>query len=230
MIPREHFQEIWRQKQASGAPTPTNQRAEKTASVLGHGKILLDIGCGSGALSPLLRNRFETIIGLDFIEDVLVEARRAGVVPVCANFSNPLPFLTDTFDVVVLLSTLQYALDPKKLLQEASRVARPGGIVCLSVPNMRAITRLVKLVLLGIFPRASSDSAGYDGGTLHYFCYRNVSDMLEECGLSVLWQGGAFPRPRLARFWPERPRFLRKINSEFLSAEVLIKAIKPPLR
>jgi SAM-dependent methyltransferase len=230
MITRDHFHEIWRQKQAGGVSTPRNQRVEKAAPVLGQGKVLLDIGCGSGALSPLLKNRFETIVGLDFIEGVLAEARRGGEVPVCASFSHPLPFLADTFDAVVLLSTLQYAVDPKKLVQEASRVARPGGTVLLSVPNMRVITRLVKLVFLGIFPRTSSDPAGYDGGTLHYFCYRNVHDLLEECGLSVVWQGGAFPRPRLARLWPERPGFLRKIQSEFLSAEVLIKAIKPPLR
>jgi SAM-dependent methyltransferase len=229
MSTREHFQEIWRQKQAGGASTPKNQRVQKAASLLGQGKILLDIGCGSGELSPLLRNRVETIIGLDFIEGVLAEARKGGEVPVCASFSNSLPFLSNTFDVVVLLSTLQYALDPKKLLLEASRVARPGGTVFLSIPNMRVITRLVKLVFFGIFPRTSSDSTGYDGGTLHYFCYRNVSGLLEECGLSVLWQGGAFPRPRLAHLWPERPDFLRKFKSEFLSAEVLIKAIKPPL-
>jgi ubiquinone/menaquinone biosynthesis C-methylase UbiE len=229
MSTSRHFQEIWRQKQASSAATPKNQRVEKAASVLGHGKMLLDIGCGSGALSPLVRKRFETIIGLDFVEGVLAEARKAGEVPVCGTFSNPLPFLSNTFDVVALLSTLQYAFDPKKLLREAARVTRPGGTVFLSVPNMRVITRLVKLVLLGIFPRTSADSAGYDGGTLHYFCYRNVAELLEECGLRVLWQGGAFPRPRFAHVWPEHPSFLRKIRSEFLSAEVLVKAIKPPL-
>jgi SAM-dependent methyltransferase len=230
MITRDHFQEIWRQKQAGGASTPRNQRVEKAAPVLGQGKVLLDIGCGSGALSPLLKNRFETVVGLDFIEGVLAEARRGGEVPVCASFSYPLPFLADTFDAVVLLSTLQYAVDPKKLLQEASRVARPGGTVLLSVPNMRVITRLMKLAVFGVFPRTSSDSTGYDGGTLHYFCFRNVSNLLEECGLTVVWQGGTFPRPQFARFFPERPSFLRKLRSEFLSAEVLIKAMKPPVR
>jgi SAM-dependent methyltransferase len=227
---RDHFQEIWRQKQASGASTPRNQRAEKAASFLGHGKILLDIGCGSGALSVLLRNRFRIIVGLDFVEGALIEARRAGEIPVCASFSDPLPFSTDTFDAVALLSSLQYALDPKQLLQEASRVARPGGAVFLSIPNMRVITRLIKLAVFGDFPSTSSDSSGYDGGTLHYFCSRNVSNLLKECGLSIVWQGGAFPRPRLARLLPERPCLLRKIRSEFLSAEVLIKAIKPPVR
>jgi SAM-dependent methyltransferase len=203
---------------------------EKAASVLGHGRLLLDIGCGSGALSPLLGDRFETIIGLDLVEGALVEARKAGEDPVCATFCNTLPFLSNTFDAVVLLSTLQYALDPKKLLLEASRVARPGGIVFLSIPNMRVVTRLVKLAFLGIFPRTSADSLGYDGGALHYFCFRNVADLLEDCGLRVLWQGGAFPRPHFARLWPERAMWFRKFKSEFLSAEVLIKAIKQPLQ
>jgi hypothetical protein len=94
---------------------------------------------------------------------------------------------------------------------------------------MRVISRLFKLAFSGIFPRTSGDSVGYDGGTFHYFCYRNVAELLEECGMRVAWQGGAFPRPKLARLWPERPDFLRKFKSEFLSAEVLIKAIKLPV-
>lgn len=189
--------------------------------------MLLDIGCGTGALSPFVKDRFDTIVGLDLVEGVLVEARGAGEVPVCGTFNDPLPFLSNTFDAVVLLASLQLANNPKDVLVEVDRVTRPGGIVVLSVPNMRVITRLIKLLVLGTFPQTSADLAGYDGGTLHYFCFRNVAEMLQQFGLRVIWQGGAFPRPQLARLWPERPGIFRKFKSEFLSAEVLIKALKP---
>ncbi len=85
--------------------------------------------------------------------------------------------------------------------------------------------RIFKLAVLGRFPPVSRDP-GYDGGTRHYFCARDVFALLTRAGFRVRWHGGLVPRPALAAYLPEWPGALRHFKAEFFCAELLIDAVK----
>ena len=155
----------------------------------------------------------------------LPSVHQAGARPVQADFSAGLPFQASAFDAVACLSTLQYADDPRLVLAEFNRVLRPGGQLALVLPNMRAITRLLKLTVLGRFPPVSSDP-GYDGGTRHYFCSQDVVDLLTRAGFNTRWRGGHIFRPAWMRWWPDWPAGSRRFKAEFFCAEMLILAEK----
>jgi SAM-dependent methyltransferase len=126
---------------------------------------------------------------------------------------------------VTILSVLQYFQDLYQVLGECHRVLAPYGALVLSVPNMRAVWRVGKLLFLGTFPRVSLDKEGYDGGTLHYFAYSNLRQLLYETGFEVIWAHGIFCLPRFFERFPNKD-ILGKVKREFFSAEIFVMARK----
>lgn len=93
----------------------------------------LDIGAGDGALAGLLAPACRLLVCLD-PSPAMVAAGRAR----CAEGGWPsvrwvrgvgesLPFPDGGFDTVLLLQSLQYVAEPRRVLREAGRVLAPGG-------------------------------------------------------------------------------------------------------
>lgn len=94
---------------------------------------VLDIGCGTGAVSRDLAMRADVadVIGADLTPILLERARRLsegidGLTFVEAD-ARALPFPERTFDVVVMHTLLCHVPEPESVLAEAARVLRPGG-------------------------------------------------------------------------------------------------------
>jgi ubiquinone/menaquinone biosynthesis C-methylase UbiE len=109
--------------------------AEPVRQVLGQlpDGLVLDVGAGTGRLARSLLQLPEvnatviclepsarmTALGVTRTPDVRAPWLRA--------WSVPLPFASDTFDLVASLEILEFTPRPKKTLQELIRVLRPGG-------------------------------------------------------------------------------------------------------
>jgi SAM-dependent methyltransferase len=96
------------------------------------GRPVLNIGCGTGTLLPLLRSRAggkASITGLDFSARMLERARETAdpsVTFVRAN-AQDMPFPTCTFDAVVSLDAFSHFPDKLAALTESRRVLTDGG-------------------------------------------------------------------------------------------------------
>ena len=111
---------------------------------------VLDAGCGWGALTFPLADRFGDVYGLDIVpqRSAFVKMRAQqdnvrGVLPVCGQLTR-LPFPDDFFDLAVLNGVLEWIPstedgDPLKVqeaaLREVCRVLRPGGVMYLAIEN-----------------------------------------------------------------------------------------------
>jgi|YNPBryulayer2012_1023412.scaffolds.fasta_scaffold05436_2 methionine biosynthesis protein MetW len=222
----KHYAEVWGRKSITDYVPGSNLRVEAAANILHPGQRLLDVGCGDGILGMLVRNRFEEIYGVDISDKAIEVAQRRGIKAYKVNLNvEALPFEDNYFDSITCLATLQLIYDINTMLREFNRVLKPDGELVLTVPNMRAYWRIFKLVVLGYFPRTSLDPEGYDGGTLHYFCYRNLKDLLEKSGFKVMMRRGIFCLPRLIEKLPDRG-WVGKLKAEFLSAEMLVRAVE----
>jgi SAM-dependent methyltransferase len=109
-----------------------NQRElEIAATLLPIGGLMADVGCGTGRLLPLLRQRADNVIGFDASMPMLHQASERlpdGLVQADA-FS--LPVASGVFDAVACLRLLFHFDNPAPLLDELRRVTRPGGtLVC----------------------------------------------------------------------------------------------------
>jgi predicted SAM-dependent methyltransferase len=81
---------------------------------------VLDIGCGPNKAS-------KDYFGVDINGG-------PGVDVIC-DFERPLPFLTDSVDMIVTRHTLEHVQNLEQILREFSRIVKPGGRLSITVPH-----------------------------------------------------------------------------------------------
>lgn len=101
---------------------------------------VLDVGCSSGAFLYQLKKRFPDdykILGTDVSQAPLDHAAKMGV-PVARG-----EFLTQTFgeqfDAVTFWAVMEHLAEPRKFLQKAAAILKPGGCCFILTPNMNSL-------------------------------------------------------------------------------------------
>lgn len=108
-------------------------------------RLLLDNGCGTGLLFPLL----DYIVGLDLSSKLLEKAKeRTGLGHyLVQGDSEYLPLRDKVFDAEVSVTVIQNLSNPDKFLEESARVVKKGSTVIISslkrVYSREEITRLI---------------------------------------------------------------------------------------
>jgi ubiquinone/menaquinone biosynthesis C-methylase UbiE len=100
-------------------------------------RTLLEVGCGTGHFTRWFGEQGLQAMGLDLSPPMLVEAVRLGSPPCVLGDALALPFLDGAFDLVALITTLEFVTDPAQVLAEATRVVRHGLI--LGVLNRQSL-------------------------------------------------------------------------------------------
>lgn len=108
------------------------------------GCIIVDLGCGSGALLLFLQEAgYRNAMGVETSPDQVEFARQLGVRSVTPG--DLVSFLRDSaseiFDVVVAIDVIEHFRKDEVLdiMDQAHRVLRPGGKMIVHVPNAEAI-------------------------------------------------------------------------------------------
>lgn len=97
---------------------------------------VLDVGCGGGWSTWLLRQKGFQAEGMDLHSDAL-EARSADpALPYTQGDATRMPFQDGLFDAVSMHAVLEHVPDPAKALGEAARVLRSGGRIIVAGPNL----------------------------------------------------------------------------------------------
>ena len=126
---------------------------------------ILDAGCGSGRNLVELAG-FGSATGLEPSARGAEVARARGVGEVVEAGIDTMPFDDASFDLITLLDVLEHIEDDRGALRGLRRVARPGGMLLITVPA---------------YPRLWSS---HDELNLHYRRYtrRALLDRAEEAG------------------------------------------------
>jgi malonyl-CoA O-methyltransferase len=109
---------------------------------------VLDLGCGTGFFTRLLKRRFPRalVVGLDLAEGMLTAARaRQGWLRrfrLVQGDALALPFAEGAFDLVFSNLLLQWLEDPERALAEARRVLAPGGLLLFSTFGPETLAEL----------------------------------------------------------------------------------------
>ena len=102
-------------------------------------RAVLDVGCGDGAWSRRIAERFPwlSVVGVDVGEDFISRARSAHASPrvsfELADFAD-LPFDHGSFDCVYADNSLEHAFDVQATLAELHRVLVDGGVLVAAIP------------------------------------------------------------------------------------------------
>lgn len=97
---------------------------------------VLDLGCGRGGVVELFWRHVKVAVGVDPDSPSLSEHRAAGM-PLIRGVGETLPFVDESFDLVVSVWVLEHLKDPVSTLREVRRVLRPGGHLVFVTPNLR---------------------------------------------------------------------------------------------
>ena len=103
------------------------------------GQRLLDVGCGNGAQTVRVLDRFQEVVGLDVVaEHLAVLAAHVPPGGMCRTVlydGGRMPFPNATFDAALSIETLEHVEDEDLTLREIHRILAPGGTLVLSVPH-----------------------------------------------------------------------------------------------
>jgi len=103
---------------------------------------LLDVGCGNGFFLAFAQERGWDVHGVDTAPGGIREARKRLGDRVTLATLREAAYPPEYFDVVSLFEVFEHLPDPIDHLREIRRILKPGGGVCLSVPNFASLERL----------------------------------------------------------------------------------------
>ena len=148
-------------------------------------RLVLDIGCGSGALGERIKqlNPDAVVHGID----ISPEAGAAAVERIDRFIRldldrEVLPDLGTEYDLIILGDILEHLKRPDTLLTELrSRLSRSGRII-LSVPNIANYSIRLRL-LLGKFNY--TETGILDRSHVRFFTYDTITWMIGQCGYRI---------------------------------------------
>ena len=183
-LEKEDFREVT----VDGWP---GDRVEAIVAMGGTGDRILDIGCGNGFLLYQFRNRYETLIGLEYSPKRLAQARvnlsGLNFIPIDGSAEDMATVESNSIDRIISADTIEHIPDVYAAAAEMFRVLRPGGELVINTPNIAFLKKRI-LLLIGRFPSTSQPNEGiggdvlFDGGHFHYFTYRSLRIVLENAG------------------------------------------------
>jgi len=90
------------------------------------------------------------------------------------------------FDVILCADVLEHLIDPWSAVDRISRYLKKGGLMVISIPNLREWKTLFKVVFKGEFNYQTGGGI-MDQTHLRFFCKKNIASMLTTDHLEPLY-------------------------------------------
>ena len=156
-------------------------------------EIWADLGCGTADLAKRLSILGAQVTAIDGSDKMLEQA----IIAIGDDFANKISFVRgdvlendkfedETFDGLVCSSVIEYVDDPKKLLSEIARLARPGAMLIISLPPTFSPIRMGQKILRVILKWFGGDVFTYLEISKFEASAQTASNMLKESGFEIL--------------------------------------------
>lgn len=170
------------------SPGRTWESAARALAAVARLGDVLDVGGGDGAIARILAPSAKRITLLDRSEPMLAAARArlqdAPNARVVHGDMHEMPFGDASFDEVLALNVLGYTSEPERVIEECTRVLRPGG----------------RLVVVALAPHAHRDTVASYGHVSLGIAPANLARAMEDAGLSVVSSAITSREKRAPRF------------------------------
>lgn len=158
------------------------RRLRKAEQLLGRrkGMNLLDVGCSSGALLAIAKDRGFKVWGVEPAHEAAQTAIRAGF-QVHEGYLSDARYPSGHFDVITLFEIVEHLRDPVEVVAECARILKPGGVLVVNTPNAHSWSAET---LGGQWEGFSLFGLG---GHISFFSPRSMGELAKRTGLSVEW-------------------------------------------
>ena len=99
---------------------------------------ILDIGCGRGLFLDVMRRGGWQTLGTEFNEKTASYAIKTYGLKVLSGDIIQYKLLPESLDVININQVLEHLKNPDKILEESFRLLRKGGVLIISVPDLRS--------------------------------------------------------------------------------------------
>ena len=154
-------------------------------------KKILDVGCGTGAVTfDLARSTNGHVIGIDIDSEKLEEARKLlgplSNLELLEADAQDLPFEDETFDLVVFTIVLMYVPDKQKAVNEMARVTKKGGhVLAVMEPDNAGTIEYPPTPTRALMLKAMEElNADLETGRKLKFLF-NTAGLRTECGIET---------------------------------------------
>jgi methionine biosynthesis protein MetW len=172
-----------RYEYASKEPDDTAMRIAKRIPL---GSRVLDVGCGTGSITEIIRNTSNaTIIGLEPDEQRARQAQSRGLTVINDYLSVNLIRDQGPFDFVVFADVIEHLPNPAQVISLAKTALKPGGSILASVPNVAHFYTRLDL-LCGVF--RYEDCGIMDATHLRWFTKGSFKLFFERLDFEVVYQ------------------------------------------
>ena len=123
---------------------------------------ILDVGCGNGLFSLLLKQVCNAeVYGVEISKINIESATKKGINALQLDFDKEIfPFEDNYFDAVFAGEVIEHLYDPDHLLDEIYRTLKPKGALILTTPNLACWQNRISL-FFGYQPYATTISLRY---------------------------------------------------------------------
>lgn len=154
---------------------------------------VLELGCAEGAFAATVKARTGgEVWGMEFSPEV---AERASAVidhVVVGDINENIKELPDAyFDAIVCNDVLEHLVNPVVTLEQLRSKLTPNGVVVASIPNIRYIPALSKIVFRRDFPQ--KDFGVFDRTHLRFFTRKSMKRMFKTAGFKMQSMQGINP-------------------------------------
>ena len=134
---------------SSALASAATRSASSSSARFAPGGRLLDLGCNDGAFTAELAGRVGAteVYGVEFVDSLAAEARARGVQVVPHDLNEPLPYDSESFDVVHSNQVIEHLVKTDVFVREIRRVLRPAGYALISTNNLASWHNLFSLAL-----------------------------------------------------------------------------------
>jgi len=114
-------------------------------------KNVLDLGCGYGRYTTIIKKYASNVIGLDISRRWLNYLKNEkGISNIIRADAHNIPLKNETFDVIVSIGLFEY-INRKIVIKEMNRILKPTGLCIISVPNKYSAGRIVGKLICKVF-------------------------------------------------------------------------------
>lgn len=185
--------------QEKGANYFESDRQEMLKYVPQNAYTILDVGCGGGSFSQLLKKtRPVEVWGIESNERAATIATKKLDRVIRAPFDSSLNLPSQSFDCIIFNDVIEHLVDHFAALLYAKTLLRDGGVVVASIPNVRCYYNIVNLLVHKNWEYV--DYGILDKTHLRFFTYRSILSTFNKLGYRVECIEGINPLPPRLKF------------------------------
>ena len=169
---------------------------------------ILDVGCSSGYLDILIKNKFNpNIWGIEINKNDSIKAKKNVDKILNIDIENyDLSKIKKKFDIIILADILEHLKNPEKILNNLTKLLKPKGRIIASIPNFLHFSIKIKILT----DKWKYENYGLlDKTHLRFFSYDSIKKLFNSSHLHI--------------------NYIDTVNSNISKKDVLMELIKAKL-